>query len=197
MLHYFTLKSSSQDRNTFKRQTITSAGIYSQGSFDNDNNIYFFTYNSITDFKTGYSTESINIENFSNSYSLNFKINETTPFINFDANTEIKEMSFIHGTKFVYYHISSNDKSYFGLIDIKINQILYNIQKEILGIIPFSNDTIFAMTSNSIYKIKNNEIGIRWYNEEDNKIKLMPDGIYIDKCDINIYIYNEQEKICG
>ena len=197
MLHYFTLKSSSQDRNTFKRQTITSAGIYSQGSFDNDNNIYFFTYNSITDFKTGYSTESINIENFSNSYSLNFKINETTPFINFDANTEIKEMSFIHGTKFVYYHISSNDKSYFGIIDIKINQILYNIQKEILGIIPFSNDTIFAMTSNSIYKIKNNEIGIRWYNEEDNKIKLMPDGIYIDKCDINIYIYNEQEKICG
>ena len=104
--------------------------------FDKDYNFYYFTYNNIYDFISGYSLDKINMidkDSYKKSVeNIKFKNNIESPFIYFD-NAKIIEMKFIPGTKYVYYKLQNenNNKIYCGLLDIKLNKILYNIEQDI------------------------------------------------------------------
>ena len=210
---------------TFVISRIAEIKEYIQAYFNNHFYLYFylyfFSYNNNTDFISGYSTSYISLANkveYTNSVeNINIAINDISPF-NFLDEVEIKEMNFIRETEYIYYKLlnKNNGKTYYGLLDVKLNKILYNIEEEITTFIPLSslNNVMLAITKTSAYKIciikngdscidgcpSNNLIldiyGNKCQSTGDNgKIKLMPEEIYINKedCDLNIYILNSEE----
>ena len=122
---------------------------------------------------------------------------------------------------YAYYKIYSKNKNkyYFGLIDIKLNKTLYNLEEEITEFIPnpYSEGyEMLAITKNSAYKVcifKSGNTCQEYSNIildtsgnqcntwgcSSGKIKFMPEGICIDKnlCDLNIYELNSEETECG
>ena len=198
---------------------ITEAKSDTQGSIDSDNNFYFFTYNNVNDFSSGYSNNAFDINDgvYANSFSIH--LNDKSP-LNFIDNVEIKEMKFIPGTRFVYYKIYNTNKDtiYYGFIDIKLNKVLYNIEAEdTMKFIPLENGyEMLALTSTKLYRVCmvnpgdscDNTCTTIMLDPEGNKcqencvtgkIRLMPEGICIRKelCDENIYVLNEDETECG
>ena len=109
--------------------------------------------------------------------------------------------------------------TYYGLLDVKENKVLYNIESdEEVTFIPDSNGQMIAITSTSIYKVctvkEDNDCadtsscanimldpdGNKCQSGCDTgKILTVPEGICIDKnlCDLNIYVLNEDETECG
>ena len=228
-----TLRMNYNDHNVNRQNPADSKNVenvkqYTQAYFDNDNkNIFrFFTYNDVSDFQSGYYTINVDTSNYdSNNFKINTcNFNSESP-LSFVDNVEIKEMNFIRGTKYVYYKIYNidKDKNYYGLIDIELNQVLYNFDEEIKTFIPYldKNDRgkygeMLAVTETSAYKICilkssgscNNACSTLLRDPEANicgttctgdKIKLMPDNICIEKnsCDLTIFILDSAETICG
>ena len=184
---------------------------------DNNNNFYYFTYNDISDFTSGYYEISLDTSNYANNnaISINYFLQNTNSPLSFVDNVEIKEMKFIKGTKYVYYKILNKDKNsyYYGLIDIKLNKVLYNFeQEEDITFIPISNNGEMLIQSSTFAKkiciIKNgnscdnscSNIGL---DQEGNicqsqtaiqcgeeKIMLMPEKICINEedCDSSVYM---------
>ena len=204
---------------------IIQSKTNTQAYFDENNNLYFFTYSNIFDFTSGYVVTKYNLTDNSEYTITDCQINTNTssPFLVFDFNSyiKIKEMSFIPGTNFVYYIINyeNDNKFYYGLVDIKLNQLIYNIENEFTSFLPYSKNEMLAISSSSAYLIciaKNgnscikecpydklfieNGVGNTCQDYCDApKIKLMPEGICINKedCDLNIYSLNNEEKVCG
>ena len=195
-----------------------------QAYFDKDNTIYYFSYNTIFDFISGYIINKFNLTGDSELSCNNSEINKNTesPFKSFDTsdNIQIQEINFIRGTNLVYYNIyySDNNKHYYGLIDIKLNKILYNIENEFTSFLPYSRSEMLAITSSSAYLIciakngnsctKTCPYDILKVEKEGNtctgycdpdKIMFIPSNICINKeeCDLNIYTLNNDENQCG
>ena len=209
---------------TSVQKTLNQAKSYSQASFDNNYFFYYFTYNNIYDFLSGYSTSYIDFtsedtyRNRINSMPINE--NNNSPF-SFIDDVEIKEMNFIRGTQYVHYEIynKNKDKSYYGILDIKSNKILYNIEEEFTTFIPTSNiGEMLAISTTSAYKIcilKNGDSCMSSCSSgnlildtngnkcqsycDTGKIKIMPENICIspDTCDLNFYILNSDGTECG
>ena len=57
-------------------------------------------------------------------------------------------MNFIPNTHYAYYKIYNKDKNitYYGLIDIKENKVLYNIEGDDITFIPDSSGQMIAIT---------------------------------------------------
>ena len=199
--------------------TIIKAKKDTQGSFDSNYNYYYFTYNNVSDFASGYSNTYVDISNGNYANSFSITKTEKSP-LTFIDNVEIEEMKFIPGTKYIYYKIYNIDKNttYSGLMDVKENKVLYNIEGDIKQFIPDKNGQMLAITDNSLYKVCivkssdgnscDNECTTVLLDSEGNKcqtncdrgkIKLIPEGICIKKelCDLNIYVLNEDETECG
>ena len=202
---------------------LIQAKADTQGSIDDNYNFYYFTYNNASDFSSGYSTTYLDI--IQSYYASSFNktnLNDNSP-LNFIDNVEITEVKFIPGTKFVYYKIYNKDKdtTYYGLIDIKLNKVIYNIEgNDNIKFIPNSSGNMLAITDTSMYLvcmvksssedscISENDCvnlildieGNKCQSECDSgKIKIMPEGICINKeyCDLNIFVLNEAETECG
>ena len=202
---------------------------FTQATYDNNHYFYYLAYNNVTDFESGYSKNYIDFSNKDNyqsaSNNLNLGKNTDSP-LNFVDNVEIKVMKFIPGKNYAYYKLYNKDKNktYFSLISITSNKILYNIEGEFDQFIPnpySSNSEILAITKTGAYKLciiksgdscsdpcsNNDELildpdGNKCQSDCDSgKIKMMPEGICIneDLCDENIYTIKIEEgkKECG
>ena len=216
----------SSNNEIYKNDTVNK--ILSQGKtnatafFDSSYYLYFFSYNGISDFISGYSNTNIDFSTktkFESSITdMDITINESP--LNFVDEMEIKEMNFIQGTQYIYYKLynKNKDKNYFGLVDIKQNKILYNTDEEIKKFVPLSNHEMLAITASSAYKlciIKSGSNCLETCSSGnlildptgnkcqtscgEKKIKLMPEEICIDKndCDLNFYVLNSDETECG
>ena len=194
----------------------TNAYFYFDNN-DNKYNLYYFTYNDISDFQSGFYQATITTSNNDYNYNNNpisfssVKQNTNSP-LSFTDNVEIIEMKFIKKTSCIYYKLYNLDKNtyYYGLIDIKTNKVQYNIeQNENITFIPYSysNSEMLLINSNSINKICIIKNGISCDNTCSNivldpnanlcqseciegKINLMPDEICIieNECDTSLYI---------
>ena len=191
----------------------------SKAYFDESNYIYFFSYNKISDFTSGHSETFFDLDYYKDRdyvFSFSFIINEQSPFQFFD-DVEILDLNTLN-KNYLYYKLynKEKDKIYHGILDIKINKILYNFDEDIITFIPYSTNEMLAITPTSAYKIciiKNGNDCIQSFSSEnlildiegnkcqsgcDNgKIKLMPEEICIDICDLNIFVLNNNEDICG
>ena len=125
----------------------------------------------------------------------------------------------------IYHKIYNKDKgtTYYGLIDVKINKVIYNWEGDDDTIfIPDTTGNMLAITSTSMYRVCFAKSSSGDYCEnigsetctniildpegnkcqdacDEDKIQLMPEGFCIKKnlCDLNIYILNEDETKCG
>ena len=125
---------------------------YNQAIFNNiSDEFYFFTYNNISDFSSGYSSITnldYNIEN------VLIHDNIESPF-EFVDEVEIKEMNFLLNNKYIYYSIYNIQRNitYHGIYDIKLNKIIFNTDEDIDVFIPYSNNSMLAITKETAYKI--------------------------------------------
>ena len=204
------------------QSTITAAKSYTQGSIDTNYNFYYFTYNNVSDFTSGYSNSYIDTTN--DKYAdVSTSITNTETPLTFIDNVEIKEINFIPGTKNVYYKIYNKDKgtTYYGLVDVKQNKVVYNIEGDDDTIfIPDTTGNMLLITSTNMYRvctIKSTESdscddvstcsnilldpdGNKCQaNCDEGKIKMMPESICINStlCDLNIYVLNTAQTECG
>ena len=141
-------------------KSITNAKTFSQAYFDNDENkLYFITYNNILDFISGYA----DLDNIDDLNLVNISINDKSPF-KLDDNIEIKEINFILNNKYIYYKIynKNNGTFSFGVMDIILNKIIFNLDENISNVKQYSKDSIIIINSNSAYKIS--------FKEEKSKL---------------------------
>ena len=192
---------------------LTKMKSNTRASIDDKYYFYYFTYNNVSDFTSGYSNDHMDLGQGSYANSFSATNNEDSSPLSFVDNVEITDIRFIPGTKNAYYKIYNKDKNttYFGLIDIKQNKVLYNLEADEVTFIPDSSGQMLAVTSNSLYKIctvKINNDCSNAYSEscpnvildpdgnkcqencDEGKIKMMPEGICIDKalCDLNVNV---------
>ena len=186
--------------------------------FNNENtNFYFINYNNISDFKSGYS-EQFNILDTNNLENVSAIINKDSP-LEFIDEIIIEEIKFIKNTKYLYYKLFApeNNITYYGIIDIFLNKVIFNTNEEFKLFIPLNDKAMMAMTYNKLYKIcsiyHNNDcidkcpngtnlvLDINGKNtcqksQECLSFILKPYDICIDNCDQNIYTFNEKNE-CG
>ena len=201
--------------------TIIKAKTDTQGSIDSDNYFYYFTYNNVSDFSSGYSNAKIDINSGSYANSFSITNNSDSSPLTFLDNVEIKEIKFVPGTKNIYYKIYNKDKdvTYFGIIDVKENKVIYNFEGDDDTIfIPDTTGNMLAITSTNMYRVCmvkssdsdscNDACTTLLLDPDGNKcqaacdsgkIKMMPEGICIssDYCDLNYYVLNEDGTECG
>ena len=210
-------KSIYEDKADKVKLTLTKG--HTQAYFDIDTNTYYFiSYDDIYNFISGYyntSNKEIKETGFSDWYPIN---NTVSPFEFIEEQLEIEQMNFILNNKFVYYKIKdSNNKTYYGVLDITLNKVVFNTDETLIEFIPNSKKSMLAITSSTAYEIclykdsqgncvekcdNNNYIldsdgNICSYDKtcSDGKLMLVPNEICIEDCDKSIYISNDTH--CG
>ena len=196
------------------RTILTKIKKNTRAIIDDSYNFYYFSYNDASDFTSGYSNTYLNLgeENYASSFQVTNNIDNSP--LTFEDNVDIINMNFIPNTHYAYYKIYNKDKNitYYGLIDIKENKLLYNIEGDDITFIPDSSGQMIAITQTELYKIciiKDNDEcynidqcphimldpeGNKCQNNcDEGKIEMIPERICLNKheCNLNIYIFNE------
>ena len=203
-------------------KVLTEQKTYSKAYFTSNsgyNDFYFITYNNYSDFISGYTSSSFSGTDYHNINSVNIKLNSESPF-QFIDEVEIKEMNFISENKYLYYSIYNKitNKTYHGIYVVKLDKIMFNTDETINTFIPYSSNSMLAITDNKVYKIcalkntngddcieecssgrvirdsQGNKCGTSC--DDVNKYLLIPDDICLNECDNSIYISNST-KHCG
>ena len=189
-----------------------------------DENKYFYwiscDIDNLYNFKSGYSITSMpdNIEEVNNYYEYIKSINNDIPPFEIFDNIQINYIKLMRNSKYAYYKFNQNGLFYHGIIDIELNQIIFNTNETILEFKPYSKFSFMVFTSSSAYEIciygklddkcidkcppgqkliidniKGNHCeGI----EKCDKYIFKPNNTCIDHCDENIYTLID-EKECG
>ena len=193
-------------------------------SRDNDSyNFYWISYDDSNafNFDSGFynDNEEITVDNLKN---INIFTNKDKSPFEFYDKFIIKEMNVIPDTKYFYYEIYNEEKNvtYHGIIDIVLNKIIFNTDKELTKFIPYSNNSMLAFYNEIPYKICVISNGTDCIDECPNEIKhihninlnnictnkcsgkqflFMPYELCIDNCDLNIYTKKNGESFtqCG
>ena len=150
----YNLDGSQPARNMDKSKTLITSKEYSQGYFKNtSNDFYYITYNNANDFSSGFSNKTVEGMDF---YSSNVEVinNDKSPF-EFIDEVEIKEMKFLLFTKYVYYSIynKKTKETYHGVLDVIFNKIIFNTNEDIDIFIPYSTNSMLAITNETAYRI--------------------------------------------
>lgn len=150
--------------------------------------------------------------------------NTSSPF-NFLGEYNIKKLDMIRNTRFVYYEIQNKEngnEKYYGIIDIKLNQIIFNSNETFTTFKPFKNNSMLAFTKTKAYRIcavkntdgcldecpdgqklildaeKGNHCGSDKDQENCDHYLLIPENICIESCNESIYAINGQlPQQCG
>ena len=107
----------------------------------------------ISDFSCGYydSTDSIDYLRVGQ-YSVNISTESPLEFLD---DVEIQEIKFIKNYKYAYYKIynPTKGKTYYGIIDIKQNLVVFNTEEELLNFVPYTEISMLAITANASYEV--------------------------------------------
>lgn len=174
-----------------------------------DNNFYWINYYNTSDFSSGYCKDIINVSTIEdNIIKININKNDFSP-LKFLEKTSIEYIKLIRNSKYAYYKIKSNNISYYGMIDIENNRVIFNTNEIIKIFKPLSKNSLLAITERTAYEIcaiksenngclekcdsKNEIIDSEKYNHcgERNSCPnniLMPDNICINACNESIFI---------
>ena len=107
--------------------------------------------NTVFDFISGYSLEEIE-ENYEYKTITVYKNNQS-PFEDF-GKAKVHYLKFIRNTQLAYYKIETTEKViYHGILDIKLNKILFNTNEKITDFRPLSNYSMLAITDDTAYEI--------------------------------------------
>ena len=216
------LKSDSLTHTNVETRTIAQIKTKTTAYFNDDDTFYYITYNK-NSYSIGYSSTK-SISNYANNddiKNVQVTIKNDLKF-NFIDDIEIEEMNFIRKTQKIFYKIKSTetDKTYYGIMDMTTQKILFNTDENIEEFKPISDYEMLVITSNKAYKIciyksgnscqtscpdgtslvvntKGNEClsSEPTLGSEDCKIQMMTEGYCVDSCDTTIFI--EKDNKCG
>ena len=187
----------------------------SNAFFDEEKYFYWITYDNNV-LLSGHSNAPIqdDIESLDLN-TIGVQTNDKSPFESM-GYINIKYIKIIRNTKYIYYQIELNSVDYYGVIDIKENQILFNTNETITEFRPLSKYSLLAITKSSAYEICingkkdgkcidkcprgqylriNSEKGNYCDGNEECDILLIPNNTCIGICDEQYYIMNGKE--CG
>ena len=185
--------------------SVTEMKQYTRGNFKSSNNIfYFYTYNDINDFKSGYTTQSTS--DYSSFNNVVIK-NNTSPHLEFLDDMIINDMNFMLNPRFAYYNMTNQKtgQNYYGIIDLELNKIIFNTNEQLDKFIPYNSESMLAFSKTKAYQIceyKNNDGCIETctdgylLNIDGNtcgttcptgKLKFEPSGVCISQCDETLY----------
>ena len=185
--------------------SVTEMKQYTRGNFKNSDNIfYFYTYNDINDFKSGYTTQSTS--DYSSFNNVVIK-NNTSPHLEFLDDMIINDMNFMLNPRFAYYNMTNQKtgQNYYGIIDLELNKIIFNTNEQLDKFIPYNSESMLAFSKTKAYQIceyKNNDGCIETctdgylLNIDGNtcgttcptgKLKFEPSGVCINQCDESLY----------
>lgn len=157
---------------------------------------YWIACNETDNFRSGFSTQPIDISISYN--SINLIQNEDTPFI-FMNDVTIHKLDMIRNTRFAYYEVLYNQKEniiYRGVIDIEINHIIFNTNENIKKYKPLTNISMFVLTDSKAYEVcyvKDNNICIDRC-PSGKKLVLRTEGNYCsESCP---YLSARNESVC-
>ena len=131
---------------------------YSHAYFDHDTHIfYWMNANTTSEFSSGYSIDPVYVESTSVE-EINILRNSISPFnFLYPNNTTIKKLNMIRNTRFIYYEIeynkTNNIENYYGIIDIELNQIIFNTNETLIQFKPLKNNSMLAFTETNAYQI--------------------------------------------
>ena len=199
---------------------LSTKSDYLHGYFDHNKKIFYWITvdKNNENYFSGYSSESINQDSEETNITLSKSVTSPLQFL---KNITIKDINMIRNTQFAYYEIESEEdkKIYHGIIDIKLNKVIFNTDEVLKTFKPLRNLEIYSMlaiTENSAYQIclVRNEKGECMNScPEKNLILdtekgnycgdeqicdtylLKPDDICIKSCNTSIYI--SKETNCG
>jgi hypothetical protein len=113
---------------------------------------YYMLYNTVYDFTSGYSLNEIG-EDINNNKNIQIYTNSQSPLKIF-GDSKIYYLKFIRNTRFAYYKIEANNAIiYHGILDIKLNKIVFNTNDYIKDFRPLTNYSMLAITNDSAYEI--------------------------------------------
>ena len=186
---------------------------YTNAYFNNNTKkFYWMTYNSIDNYRGGYSVDTIDVDNPKN--NINIKSYTTSPFDNFFSNGKLNKMEMIRDSKFAYYEIQDNEYSYRGIVDIELNQVIFNTNDYIKTFEPLGNRSMLVVTDDySAYQLCAIKINNKCVENCPENTKLIidaekgnyckcdgyiqiPDYICVKSCDVSIYGLNDNKE-CG
>ena len=180
------LTSVNHGRSRDLRKNLTELKNYSEGCFDNNTNDFFYiSYDNISDFSSGFSISTVTDYDYYTVEPVEVLNNYSTPF-EFMDDVDIKEMKFMLNSKYVYYSIynTKNGKTYHGILDVKLNKVIFNTDENFDLFIPYSKNSMIAITKETAYRI----CLIKDINDNNN---------CIDECDSNNIIYDVDGNKCG
>ena len=113
---------------------------------------YFMLYNTVYDFMSGYSLNEIS-EEISENKNIQIYTNSESPLKIF-GESKINYLKFIRNTRLAYYQIEAENKIiYHGILDIKLNKIIFNTNDYIKQFMPLTNYSMLAITNDSAFEI--------------------------------------------
>ena len=172
------------DDNKLDKFNLTTKSIYNHAYFVPNNLFYWMSSNTTEDFKSGYSIDGLDLN--SNTISKNIKNNFKSPFYFFNK-VKIIKLDMIRNTRFVYYEVLYNETKkeiYRGIIDLKINKIIFNTNENLINFKPLTNYSMLAFTNENAYEIC--------------AIKDRENGKCIDECSSGqILLDTENGNYCG
>ena len=129
------------------KKEIDYKSTYMNAYFDRNTNIsYFMVCNGTKSFRSGYSNNPIVLQD--HEVEINIVTNSTSPF-EFSDKAEIHTLKMIRNTRFAFYNISDGGIKYRGIIDLKLNQIVFNTDKDISTFKPLSLYSLLAITDSN------------------------------------------------
>ena len=213
----YKFKDGKTSRSEDKSKELISIKNYTQAYFSNySNHFYYFTYNTVSDFSTGYSTRTFDGNIYYSVDPIEVQNNYTTPF-EFLNEVEIKELNFLLYTNYAYYSIYDKvtGKTYHGILDVKLNKVVFNTDENIKEFIPYSNYSMLAITEESAFEVCiikdsngncKSQCSTGKIIEDVNGNKcdescgtdeylIVPEGVCTSECDTSIYII--KDSYCG
>ena len=212
---YICSNSNSQRSLTKLKSNYSSYFIQNNERYD----FYWINYNNYSDFESGYYNESQNITKDNlNTINIIKNVNKS-PFLFLDKIL-IKKLKFIPYTKYAHYELYNEDKNitYYGLIDIVLNRIVFNTDENITLLEPYSNNSMIFIYNGRAYRFcaianDNNDDCIDECPEGkkpiytlnspnycgtkcDTQYTFIPFEYCIDECDEDIYSIKDKNK-CG
>ena len=195
---------------------------YTYGYFNHTTKKFYWISASRTNYyRSGHSTEGITKDN------IKIIKNNTSP-LKFLQNVTINKIEIIRNTRFAYYEVISKDDNdkYFGIIDLEINQVIFNTNEKLIIFKPIKNISMLAITKDKrIFQIclnkwnkecvescpdgqilfldseKGNHCEEKSTHQNCSEFLLIPEQICVSTCNtsININISSEENGVqkCG
>ena len=166
---------------------VANISKFVQASFKSEsdqykNDFFYFTYDDLSNFKSGYSTKA------ASSYDLVTDVevseNQTAAHFEFFEDMEIKEISFIGENRFVYYKLKIKDTNtikYYGIFDTKLNKVIFNTDQKLFDFVPYKAKAMLAVMNGKAYKI----------------CPIKGSSDCVDYCDNDLYHFDLDGNTCG